>query len=291
MRPYYTAMKTIANRPTVLFSLVLVFATSAHADDGEWEYRLTPYLWLPTIDGSIKYSVPPSSGPSPEFSVGPTDWLDLLNYGLLLSGSASKDRLTLFSDVVVLSMTSKNDGRVLSVDDTITVPGTRIPIPISADAVLASRTDLDGIAWTFAAGYDVMPGENASMVAFAGARLFSVDVKSSWELEAEISIPGAGVVLPAQGQVGADVDLWDAIVGVRGEIATDNGKWSIPYYVDVGSGDSDLTWSGMVAAARKFGWGDLVIAYRHLEYDQGDDDLIQGFSFSGPIIGARFNFE
>ncbi len=284
-------MKKIISRLVLFSFLAFALGTGAHADDGEWDFRLTPYLWLPTIDGSVNYAVPPSSGPSPEFSVGPTDWLDLLNYGLLLSGSASKDRLTLFSDVVVLSMTSKNDGRVLSVDDTITVPGTRIPIPISADAVLASRTDLDGIAWTIAAGYDVMPREDSSMVAFAGARLFSIDVKSSWELEAEISIPGAGVVLPAQGQVGADVELWDAIVGVRGEIDTDSGKWSIPYYVDVGTGDSDLTWSVMAAAAREFGWGDLVIAYRHLQYDQGDEDLIQDFSFSGPIIGARFNFE
>ncbi len=73
-------------------------------------------------------------------------WFDLLNSALLLSGSATKGRFSLYSDVVYMSMTSKNDGRVLSVEDTITVPGTRIPVPISADLNLDTRTDLDGLS-------------------------------------------------------------------------------------------------------------------------------------------------
>jgi hypothetical protein len=32
------------------------------------------------------------------------------------------------------------------------------------------------------------------------------------------------------------------------------------------------------------------MVYRHLEYDQDTDSLLQGFSFSGPAVGARFRF-
>jgi len=264
----------------------------ANADESvdPWTFRLTPYLWLPTIDGSLKYALPPGSGGSPEISVGPTDWLDLLNAGLLLSGSASKGRFSLYSDVVYLSLTSKNDGRVLSVDDTVTVPGTRIPIPISADLNLNTRTDLDGLSWTVAGGYQLAASDTSSISAFVGARYFGVDVKSSWDLTADISIPGIGVVLPAQGQVSSDVDLWDAVIGVRGAFDVGEGNWSTLYYLDIGSGDSDLTWNAFAGLSYAFGWGDLLLAYRHLEYDQPADKLMQDFSFSGPGLGARFTF-
>ena len=269
----------------------LFLAGPALAEEDDWSFNLTPYLWLPTIDGSLKYAIPPGSGGgSPEISVGPTDWLDLLNYGLLVSGSATKGRFTIYTDVVVLSMTSKNDGRVLSVDDSITVPGTRIPIPVSADLALNTRTDLDGLAWTLAGGYEVLASDTSSLSVILGTRYFGVDATSSWDLTAAITVPGGGVVLPAQGQIGADTDLWDAIVGVRGEVALGQGKWSLPYYLDIGTGDSDLTWNTTVGFARSFESGDLLIAYRHLNYDQDANSLLQDFSFSGPGIGYRFKF-
>ena len=80
------------------------------------------------------------------------------------------------------------------------------------------------------------------------------------------------------------------IVGIRGELGLGQGNWSLPYYFDVGTGDSDRTWNAYAGLAREFGWGDLLIAYRHLEYDQDADSLLQDFSFSGPAVGARFRF-
>jgi hypothetical protein len=273
-----------------LFATAALPASAEDTSD-DWQFRLTPYLWLPTIDGSLKYELPSGGGGNPEISVGPTDWLELLNAGLLVSGSATKGRFSLYTDFLYLSMTSKNDGRVLSVDDTITVPGTRIPVPISADLNLDTRTDLDGLSWTIAGGYQLAASDTSSISAFVGARYFGVDVKSSWDLTAEISIPGTGVILPSQGQVGSDVDLWDAIIGIRGAADLGEGNWSALYYLDVGSGDSDLTWNAVAGLTRAYGWGELLFAYRHLEYDQPSDKLLQDFSFSGPGIGARFSFD
>lgn len=267
--------------------------SGAYADESEggWSFRLTPYIWLPTIDGSLKHGIPPGAGGSPEISVGPTDWLDLLNAGLLVSGSATKGRFSLYSDVVYLSLTAKNDGRVLSVDDTVTVPGTRIPIPISANLNLNTRADLDGLSWTIAGGYEVASTETSSMSVFVGARYFGVDTTSSWDLTADISIPGTGVILPAQGQIGTDVDLWDALIGVQGSFDLGDGDWSTLYYLDVGTGDSDLTWNAMAGLSYAFSWGELLLAYRHLEYDQSENKLLQDFSFSGPGLGVRFTFD
>jgi len=278
-----------------IFSAVLALAciavsSAAHADTSsdEWRFKLTPYLWLPTIDGTLNYDLPPGGGGSPDISVGPIDWLELLNFGALIGGSARKGRFSMFTDVVYLSMTRNGDGRIVSVEGT--VPGNIISIPVSADLTLNTRTDMDGLVWTLAAGYTVKETETSSVDVFAGARLFSVDFSTSWTLTAAITTPEGEALLAAQDSIGSDTDLWDGIVGVRGHFAFGDGNWSVPYYFDVGAGSSDLTWNAMTGLSRTFGWGDLMFVYRHLAYDEDSDGLLQDFSFSGPALGAAFRF-
>ena len=276
------------------FAAVLLFAgigTTQAADHSDgWQFRLTPYLWLPTIDGITSYQPPPGGGGSPSFDVGPADWLELLNYGLLIGGSARNGRFSISSDFVYLSMTSKNDGRLVSVGDTVTTPGMRVEIPVSASLNVNTRTDLDGLLFTLTAGYAVSETETSLIDLFVGARYFDVDISTSWDLTTDITVGGIGVILPSQGSIDATEELWDGIVGVRGHFDIGEGNWSVPYNFDIGTGASDQTINLIAGLAYEFDWGDLLIAYRHLEYDQGSDDLLQNFSFSGPAVGARFRF-
>jgi hypothetical protein len=263
----------------------------AYAQDepDEWQYALTPYLWLPTIDGALNYGPPPGGGGSPNISVGPTDWLDLLNFGLLVSGSAKKGRYSVFSDLVYLSLESK-DGRVISVDDAISMPGAPVQLPNSPSFNLNTKTELDGLVWMVAGGYTIEETSSSTMDLFGGVRYFGVDVSTRWNLTSDITPPGGGVILPAEGSIGQDTDLWDVIVGIRGEFDWTSEKWSTPYYLDFGTGSSNLTWQAMAGLSYSFGWGDFILMYRHLEYDQGSNRLMQDFSFGGPAFGARFSF-
>jgi hypothetical protein len=267
----------------LLLSFGKVFA---QAESSEWRYSLTPYLWLPTIDGVLNFNLPPGGGGSPNVSVGPTDWLDLLNFGILVNGSAKKDRFSLMSDLVYLSMSS-DDSRVVSVDDPI--PGPGLPVPVDVSLSVNTKTDLDGLLWMLAAGYEIDATETSSMDMFAGVRYLGTDISTRWNLAVDITAPGGGTVLPAQGSVSQDTDLWDAIIGVRGNYGLSQ-KWTVPFYLDVGMGSSDLTWQGMVGVTYAVGWGELVMVFRHLEYDEDSSGLMQNFSFSGPAFGARFNF-
>jgi hypothetical protein len=277
---------------SIALALVLASASGAacaQTDTDQWQFALTPYLWLPTIDGSLRYSPPPGGGGGPSFKVGPTDWLDLLNIGALVSGSAKKGKWSINSDVVYLSLTSK-DTRVASVDETISVPGTPIQLPVSVGLNLNTRSDLDGLLWTIAGGYSIKQTDTAVVDLIAGIRYFGIDTKASWDLTADITTLGGTTVLPAQGRIAKDVDLWDGIIGIRGQFSLSVQKWSVPYYFDIGAGDSDLTWQAMTGLNREFGWGDLMLMYRHLEYDQDPSGLFQSFSFSGPAVGVRFHF-
>ena len=197
--------------------LLLAFGTAdAQEDVNEWQYSLMPYLWLPAIDGTLNYDLPPGGGGTPNIVIGPTEFLDLLNFAVLVSGSAKKGRFIVLSDLMYLSMSS-TDGRVASVDDTISVPGVPVPIPISASLNVGIKTDLDGLEWTVAGGYSIMDTGTATLDVFAGFRYFGVDVSTRWDLTADITTPAGSVILPAQGSVTKDTDLWDGIVGARGQ--------------------------------------------------------------------------
>ncbi len=226
----------------------------AQSESDGWEYRLTPYLWLPRIDGTLKYDVPERNDGgqtgegSPNVSVGPTDWLDLLNYGLLLNGSARKDKFSISSDIVYLSMTSKNDGRITSVDRPDLAPR----LPVDASLNVDTRTDLDGVIFSLSLGYAIRETERSTVDLYGGVRYLGVDVDTRWDLAAAITGPNNEILLPSQGSIGVDKDILDAVAGFRGEFKVGSGCWSFPWAIDVGAGDSDLTWNALAGLSCRF---------------------------------------
>ena len=99
---------------------------------------------------------------------------------------------------------------------------------------------------------------------------------------------------PAAGplrQPEAKAQNWDAIVGVKGRLTFGaERKWFVPYYLDVGTGESDLTWQAMGGIGYSFGWGDVVGSWRHLDYKMKSGDAIQSMNFNGPSLAAVFHW-
>jgi hypothetical protein len=238
----------------------------------------------------VKYDVPPDGGGGPDVSVGPTDWLELLNFAALISASATKDRVGVFTDFVYLNMGADNDGRVVSVETEISGPGGRIHIPVGADLNLATEFELDGLQLMLGAGFAFADSEAGRHHVFAGFRYLGVDVTTNWRLTGAVTGPGGETLLDEQGGIEKSVELWDGIVGLKGHFELGEGGWSMPYSLDVGTGDSDLVWNASLSLAYRYGWGDLVFGYRHLEYDEGPGGTLQDFSLSGPGFGASFHF-
>ena len=68
--------------------LVLVpFAAGAQAEE-HWTFSVTPYIWLPNVNGTLKYNPPPSGG-APEVDTGPNNYLENLSFALMLSGETA----------------------------------------------------------------------------------------------------------------------------------------------------------------------------------------------------------
>ena len=81
------------------------------------------------------------------------------------------------------------------------------------------------------------------------------------------------------------------MVGLKGRANFGaDGKWFIPYYVDVGTGQSQLTWQVSAGVGYRFGWGSVLATWRYLDYNFKSDSKIESMNFSGPTIGVSFQF-
>ena len=248
------------------------FASPASAQEDEWRFSVTPNVWLPTVDGELSVGEPPGLVVRPEVEVGPIDYLENLKGVFMIAGEARYERWGAFTDFIFLDFENE-DGRVRQV----TGPG---PLEIPID--VGTTTDLSGTLWTIAGGYDLMDDSTWRVQVFAGARNLNADASAHWLLDGPLD------QFPQEGDVSENVDAWDGLVGLRGAATIEH--WVFPYYVDVGAGDSDLTWQAMVGAGYRFEWGEVSLYYRGLHYEQDDSEVIQQLDLSGPGLGATFRF-
>jgi hypothetical protein len=236
-------------------------------------FKLTPYVWLPNINGELRFNIPPGAGGSPTVEAGPNDYLENLDMALMIAGEADiGGRVSIFTDLIYLDFSNEN-----AAVRTVNGPG---PIQIPVD--VGSQLTFKGLEWTLGASVDLVDYPDVGVQGLMGFRYLGPDVRLNWQLDGPLNL------LPESGTVEQESDLWDVLIGLRGEGRM--GNWVFPYYFDIGTGSSDLTWQALAGVGYRWGWGDLHASYRHLAYDQDENKLLQDFEFSGPTFGATFHF-
>jgi hypothetical protein len=268
---------------------------SASTDPDAYRFALTPYIWLPTINANINYPVSSlpnggSGGPSglaPDGSlnseIGPNDYLSKLNFALMLNGEVRRGPWSATFDYIGIKATGLGS-RVNSFK-----PFDRPDIPVSNSVNTSTTSTIRTTLWTLTAGYELIANDRMSLDGFAGARFGNLDTTVDWSLSAQITLPNSNRVFARQGTASNSRNLSDGIVGVRGRYRFSE-QWSMPYYLDVGAGSSQFTWQAMLGASYTFGWGDVIVAYRHLSMTSDESKSVTNFELSGPMIGATFRF-
>lgn len=270
-------------RTAVAAIVLLAVGAAAHAQEDGWQYSLTPYLWLPNVNGTLRFSLPPGLTGRTDVETGPNDYLENLSGVLMLAGEARKDSWAVFSDLIYLKFNSEES----TVRDVDFMGGGSNPVDASLD--VGTTSELKGWSWTLGASHTLIDNPSGTLDVLGGLRCLDINAAVDWHLSAAINGPG-GAVFPASGRVTGDTAIWDGIIGVRGGLQLGTGKWSVPYYFDLGAGSSDLAWQALAGIAYGFSWGEMKLVYRHLYYDQDADKLLQDFEFSGPALGATFTF-
>lgn len=252
--------------------ILALAAGAAHAED--WKFGLTPYIWLPNIEGNGTTERPPNSG-EPAFEIGPVDYLDNLEFVLMLAGEARHGKWSLRSDVIYLDFSNQRS-KVKSVSG----PGGAIEIPIDA----GTTSSFKGLDAQATLGYWVVDEPTRSVEVFGGLRYLDIRFNLDWELNAPLDL------LPQSGHIEQGAAPLDLITGVNARFGLGDGKWFAPLHADIGTGDSSLTWQLSLGVGYSFSWGDLLFVYRHLDYQQNNGELLEGLALSGPAIGASFHF-
>jgi hypothetical protein len=231
---------------------------------------------MPDMGGSTKF---PESGGGSSVEITASDILNALNFAFMGAFNAQKGRWGIFTDVNYLDL-SDSAKRTRN----LTVGGIDLPVDVTAKADLG----ITGWLWTTVGSYRVVDKPDYAMDLFAGARLLNLAEDLTWSLSGDLGDPP---IIDRKGKSSVSDNYWDGVVGVKGRATFgEEKKWFVPYYVDIGTGDSDLTWLGMLGAGYSFDWGDVVGVWRYVDYEFSSKDPIQDLYFNGPAIGVTFHF-
>ena len=270
---------TVVATVTLALAGIAPSSALAQAQSDEWQWRGTIYLWVPDVSGTTSV---PADGGGVTVSASAKDLLDALDFAFMGTLEARKGRWGGLADFIYLDLSNSKSGtRSLS----FTGPGGNINIP--ADVSMNANMSLKGTVWTLAGTYTAVQKPNYEMLALGGVRYLEIDISNSWQATGNIA-PLPPVVRSGSGS--AKPDFWDFIIGVRGRANIEGGKWYVPYYADVGGGDSDRTWQALAGIGYRFGWGEVTAVYRHLDYKFKAGAPVNDLEFSGPAIAASWRW-
>ena len=242
------------------------FATAASADtdmyDGHWRFTFVPYLWFPTINGTLNFTAPGAQGgasfpnqtpPGTNIgvTVGPNSYLTNLNSAFLGYFEVRKSNWSAFTDVITMSLSNQTSSVT-----TFNVGQGGI-INVSPSFNTSTSSSFSTTLITLAASYTVLHVNNTTLDVFLGAQSVSADAGVSWTLN------GPRGRFPQSGNISGSQSLVDGIVGIKGNIQLGgaDSRWFIPYYLD-GGGGGYTTWEAMAGVGYAFSWGDVALTYR-----------------------------
>jgi hypothetical protein len=269
-------MKASTTWAALMIAAATPMAAQAQAAGDGWRFQAALYGWLPAISGTT--AVPLRTG-GLDIEVGMREVLDSLNFTLQGNFEARKGEWGLWTDLVYADFgASKSGSRDFNI-------GGSIPANVRADL----RLDLKSWIWSFGGLYSLAETPQYKVDALFGARYIDLINDLSWRFRGDI-----GNLPPLVGPGGsgtAELTKWDAIVGLKGRTYLDGERrWFVPYYGDIGTGQSRFTWQLNVGAGYQFDWGAVIASWRYLGYDLKSSAKVQDLSFSGPLIGVLFNF-
>jgi hypothetical protein len=259
-------------RAAILLGCV-VSPALAEAPPDEWQFRAYLYGYWATLTGSATFP----TGTTANITVDPNQLLHSLNFAIMGTFEAQRGQWGLFTDLMYLDASgSKSATRALSVG------GVAIPSNVTANASLDSKSAV----WTLAGSYRIATTPEATFDVLAGTRYLDLKQHLTWNFSADV---GPLVGPERQGSADSNFGNWDGIIGVKGRLMFgDQHQWFVPYYADVGTGASQLTWQAIGGIGYTFHWGEVLAAWRYLDYHFSKDSST--LSMNGPAIGVAFHW-
>ncbi|SAK48096.1 hypothetical protein AWB83_00960 [Caballeronia ptereochthonis] len=239
-----------------------------------WQFAITPYLWLPTVGGTLRFSLP---GGGADASTGPYNYLQNLKFVFMLQGEARKGDWSIFADAVYLRF-GRHESSVNAANGLFG--------PLNTERSL--ETSLRGTLIQVGGGRTVTGTSWGTVDAVLGVRYLGV--KTTLDAAAMSSL-ATGASVNRAVEVAQVQNILDGFAGVRGRVSiSSDGRWYLPFYLDAGAGSSKFTWQALAGVGYSMKWGELSLTYRYLAFYGSGDQLVQTLRFNGPSVNATFKF-
>jgi hypothetical protein len=241
--------------------------------DDRWRFTITPFIWLPSISGSMKLDPPPGFG-SGNVDTGPGNYLEYLDFVGMLDLQVQKGRWSLLADIIYVDFSG---------NQTAHFPGV---LPGGGGLTVGADWDLQALVFELAGAYSVFRNEYLNFDLLAGVRYASIEGKVS------LDIIGPLPAFVSSRTFSKTESFVDPIIGFKGKFELGK-KWYLPYYFDIGGFgvDSDLTLQAFSGIGYRFSdWFSMVLGYRYLYYDFSDSKLVKDLNLYGATLGFSFTF-
>jgi hypothetical protein len=252
-------------------------SAQTNMEPAKWQVAATLYGYLPSIGGKLNFPV--QTGGS-SIDVSADKLLDHLKMAFMGALDVNNGQWGVFTDVMYLNVSgSKSNTRDFDIGHS------GIPASTTADLNL----DLKGTVWTIAGEYRLISDPKTWTVdALAGARMLAVKPTLNWSFQGDLGpLPEAS----RSGSKQIDETLWDGIIGLKGRFnLSDDRRWNLPFYVDIGTGQTQFTWQAAAGVSYSYQWGDVLAMWRYLDWNDSSNKQIQSLNFNGPMIGVTFRW-
>lgn len=231
-------------------------ASTALSD--QWRFSVTPYAWAIGITGSVSHNGT-SLG---EVKLTPGNVLSDLKMAAMLTADARLGRFGLYLDGVYGDL-GKNSSMVVGRDD------------------LSASTTLAMTMLTLAPTYNFVSSPSLQLDGLVGARIMWQNARTS------IYAPQTGESFSES----VNLQLAAGVAGVKGRYNFENSKYFVPFYVDVGAGQSSsFTSQAYLGVGRAFDWGDVSLVAKNVYYQfKPNQDKIDLNLFGG-AVAVTFRF-
>lgn len=251
-----------------------------------WSFEVAPYVWLPSVNADLRYNLPTSGAGTADVKTNADEYFAHLNFAAALAATVRYDRFSVLTDIIYVSADA-GSSRVDSVD--LVQVGRN---PISSTLNASGDSTLKTTLWTLAGGYTVADGSWGHVDMLAGFRYLGIEASTNYNVALTLVGPhgNAGPSFGGAGRLSGRDNIWNGIIGVRGRVNIGQSGVFLPYYVDIGTGDSNFTWQTFAGIGYQSGWAGVQLGWRYMSYDQGSTRLVQNLSMSGAYLAVNFSF-
>jgi hypothetical protein len=233
-------------------------STSSSSVSEQWRFSVTPYAWGMGIRGSVSHNG--TSLGKVKLTTG--DILSDIKMAAMLVAEARRGRFGLYLDGMYGDL-GKSTSSVAGRDD------------------LNSNTSVTMSMLTLAPTYNLVTTPSLQLDGLVGARVMWQSASTS------ISFPQTGQSVSES----SNLQLAAGIVGIKGRYNFDNSKYFVPFYVDVGAGQSSsFTSQAYLGVGRAFDWGDVSLVAKNVYYQFKPNQTNVDLNMFGAALAVTFRF-